>query len=459
MIPEPKPDLSHPGLLIVEDDPEIREQMKWALMPTYQIFEAKDRASAVDIVRAERPLLVAMDLGLPPHPDEVSEGLAALDEMLAIDPLAKIIVVTGNSERSSALKAVALGAYDFIQKPVQLDVLKVVLQRAWHLSSIERENRMLLERASTDAFYDILGSSPPMQKVFEIVRRVSASDIPVLIAGPSGSGKELVAKAIHRQSERRNGPFVAINCGAIPESLLESELFGHEKGAFTGAHVQRKGRIEAAEGGTLFLDEIGELSAALQVKLLRFLQERQLERVGGREAISVDARVLAATNIDLQKSIGDGRFREDLYYRVCGVSITLPPLREREGDVELLATAFLKRYADEHKKAIRGFTRQASEAMKQYSWPGNVRQLQHCIQRAVIMAQGAMITWEDLGLPCEPAGTELSSLKKVREEAEKTLIRQALAKHNGNITKTATELGISRPTLHDLIAKYSLKKA
>jgi two-component system NtrC family response regulator len=459
MIPEPKPDLSHPGLLIVEDDPEIREQMKWALMPTYQIFEAEDRASAVDIVRAERPPLVAMDLGLPPHPDEVGEGLAALDEMLAIDPLTKIIVVTGNSERSSALKAVELGAYDFIHKPVQLDILKVVLQRAWYLSGIERENRTLVERASTHKFHDILGSSPPMQKVFEIVRRVSASDIPVLIAGPSGSGKELVARAIHRQSERHDGPFVAINCGAIPESLLESELFGHEKGAFTGAHVQRKGRIESAEGGTLFLDEIGELSAALQVKLLRFLQEHQIERVGGRETIQVDTRVLAATNIDLQKSIREGRFREDLYYRVCGVSITLPPLREREGDVELLATAFLKRYADEHKKKIRGFTRKASEAMKQYSWPGNVRQLQHCIQRAVIMAQGAMITWEDLGLPCESAGTELSSLKKVREEAEKTLIRQVLAKHNGNISKTATELGISRPTLHGLIAKYSLKKA
>jgi len=453
-----KPDLSYPELLVVEDDADIREQMKWALMSEYRLLEAGDRASAVGIMRAERPPLVTLDLGLPPKPEGTGEGMAALEELLAIDPLAKIIVITGNGDRSSALKAVALGAYDFIQKPVQLDILKVILQRARYLSGIERENRALLEQASTDAFHELLGSSLPMQKVFETVRRVSVSDIPVLIAGPSGSGKELVARAIHRQSERRNGPFVAINCGAIPESLLESELFGHEKGAFTGAHVQRRGRIEAAAGGTLFLDEIGELSPALQVKLLRFLQEHQIERVGGRETISVDTRILAATNIDLQKSMSEGRFREDLYYRLCGVILTLPPLREREGDVELLATAFLKRYVDEQKKKIRGFTKQALEGIKRYSWPGNVRQLKHCVERAVIMAQGTMITWEDLALPGERAGTEPSSLKKVREEAEKTLIQQVLAKHNGNITKTATELGISRPTLHDLLAKYDLHR-
>ncbi len=453
-----KPGPVSPGLLIVEDDAEIREQMKWALMSEYHILEAGDRVSAVNIVLAKHPQLVTLDLGLPPHPDEAGEGCATLEELLAIDPLIKIIVVTGNSERSNALKAIGLGAYDFIHKPVQLDILRVILQRASYLSNIERENRNLLEQEPACAFQGILGSSPVMQKVFDTVRRVASSDIPVLINGPSGSGKELVARAIHRQSQRRAGPFVAINCGAIPESLLESELFGHEKGAFTGAHAQRKGRIEAAEGGTLFLDEIGDLSAALQVKLLRFLQEHQLERVGGRETISVDTRVIAATNIDLQKSISEGRFREDLYYRLCGVILTLPPLREREGDVELLASAFLKQYADEHKKKIRGFTRQALEGIKRYSWPGNVRQLEYCVQRAVIMAQGAMITWEELALPSEPAGTEPSSLKKVREEAEKTLIRQTLAKHNGNITKTATELGISRPTLHGLLAKYALNR-
>ena len=446
-----------PRLLIIEDDTEIREQMKWGLAANYDIYEAGDRAAALDIVRREHPTVITLDLGLPPHQDEACEGLAVLGEMLVVEPLSKIIVVTGNDERAHALDAIGLGAYDFIQKPVQLDVLRLILQRASYLHNVERERKELLAQTASEAFHDILGSSPPMQKVFEAVRQVAASEIAVLISGPSGSGKELIARAIHRQSERRRGPFVAINCGAIPDTLIESELFGHEKGAFTGAHLQRKGRIEAAQRGTLFLDEIGELSSMLQVKLLRFLQEHQLERIGGRETISVDTRVLAATNVDLQKSIGEGRFREDLYYRLCGVVVTLPPLREREGDIELLALTFLKRYADEHKKKTQGFTRQALEGLRRSPWPGNVRELEHCVERAVIMARGRMISLEDLGLPDEARGAEQASLKQVREEAEKKLIRQVLARHQGNISKAAGDLGISRPTLYELLDKYSLR--
>ncbi len=445
-----------PRLLIVEDDTEIREQMKWGLAANYEIYEAGDRAAALDVVRRDHPTVITLDLGLPPHQDDACEGLAVLEEILAVDPLSKIIVVTGNDERTHALDAIGLGAYDFIQKPVQLDLLRVILQRASYLYNVERERKELLAPTASDAFHDILGSSPPMRKVFEAVRQVAASEIAVLITGPSGSGKELVARAIHRQSERRRGSFVAINCGAIPDTLLESELFGHEKGAFTGAHLQRKGRIDAAEGGTLFLDEIGEISPMLQVKLLRFLQEHQLERIGGRETISIDTRVLAASNVDLQKSIGEGRFREDLYYRLCGVVVTLPPLRDREGDIELLALTFLKRYADEHKKKTHGFTRQALEGLRRYPWPGNVRELEHCVQRAVIMGRGKMTSLEDLGLPEDAQGANQASLKGVREEAERKLIRQVLARHQGNISKAAADLGISRPTLYDLLARYSI---
>lgn len=339
--------MDNPKLLIVEDDEELRTQMKWALVRDYEVFLANDRPNALEILRSERPAVVTLDLGLPPHPEGVEEGFLALADMLEQDSLAKVIIITGQGEKDNALKAIGQGAYDFFCKPIQIDELKVVLSRAFHLSQLEMENRELQQKVTGEAFDKMLGTSPKMQEVFAAIRKVATTEVPVLITGESGTGKELVARAIHRESSKKDGPFVVINCGAIPENLLESELFGHEKGSFTGAHIQRKGRIEAAHGGTLFLDEIGELSLPLQVKLLRFLQEQRIERVGGREEIVVEARVLTATNMDLKQGISDGRFREDLYYRIEVVSIDLPPLRKREGDILLLANAFLRKYVAE----------------------------------------------------------------------------------------------------------------
>lgn len=451
-------DTIHTKLLIVEDDAEIREQMKWALASEYMVLEAENRPAAVALLQRERPFLVTLDLGLPPHVDDASEGIATLEEFLAVDPMTKVIVITGNSDRVYALKAVALGAYDYIQKPIQLDVLKVVLQRAAYLSHVERENQASREREAEKAFGEILGTSVPIQRVFETIRRVSDSDIPVLIVGQSGTGKELVARAIHRQSARKNGPFVVINCGAIPENLLESELFGHEKGAFTGAHLQRKGRIETAQGGTLFLDEIGELPLALQVKLLRFLQEHQIERVGGREAINVDARVIAATNANLQKAMAEGRFREDLYYRLCGVTVAVPPLRERGGDIELLARSFIQRFAHENSKKITGLTPQALRALQTYGWPGNVRELENRIKRAVIMAKAPKLTPADLELDLRHTKYEGQGLKEARELIEKDLVKGALTRSKGNISKAAADLGISRPTLYELMERLGIGK-
>ena len=327
---------TRPTLLLVDDDPEIREQMKWALASDYELLEASDRPSALGYVRQAMPQIILLDLGLPPDTDGASEGLAVLRESLQLNPLAKVIVLTGNSDRANAIAAIESGGYDFIEKPVQLDVLKVVLQRAAYLFNLEQENRSLQEQAGQagqNEFEGLLGNSRHMQQVFHSIRRVGSSDVPVLITGESGTGKELVAQAIHRQSARRSGAFVAINCGAIPETLLESELFGYEKGAFTGAIQQRKGRIESARAGTLFLDEIGDIPLGLQVKLLRFLQNHEIQRLGGKETIVVDVRILAATNIDLQKAINEGRFREDLYYRLCVVTIPVPPLRERGSDI------------------------------------------------------------------------------------------------------------------------------
>jgi two-component system NtrC family response regulator len=451
-------DHARPTLLLVEDDAEIREQLKWALASEYTVLEAADRPTAVMLLQSEHPLLVTLDLGLPPNPDDATEGLAALEEFLAADRLTKVIVMTGNSDRANALKAIDLGAYDYLVKPVQLEVLKVVLQRASYLARLERENRGLQEQVTAAASGDIIGVSAPMQRTFDMIRRVAASEVPVLITGESGVGKELVARSIHLQSSRRAGPFVAINCGAIPETLLESELFGHEKGSFTGAHVQRKGRIESAQGGTLFFDEIGELSLGLQVKLLRFLQEQRIERIGGREEITVDARVIAATNRDLAKAMSEGRFREDLYYRLNVVAIVVPPLRDRAEDIPLLAKAMLHRYAGDSKRKITGFSRQAMMALQAHGWPGNVRELENRMKRALIMAQGPRLTPEDLELSPAIASGERSSLKEARREVEKEIIRRTLAKHEGNITRTAAELGISRPTLHDLISKYSIER-
>jgi len=450
--------IDKPKLLVVEDDPSIATQMKWALAQDYEIFLAEDRPSALEILGKERPPVVTLDLGLPPNPGEVQEGFLALAEMLSQDGLVKVIVITGQGEKDYALKAIGEGAYDFFCKPIQIDELKVVLNRAFYVSQLEREYRELQQRLSGESFEGMLGTSPQIQEVFSSIRKVATTEVPVLIVGESGTGKELVAQAIHRNSSRRAYPFVVINCSAIPETLLESELFGHEKGAFTGAHIQRKGRFEMARGGTLFLDEIGELSLTLQVKLLRFLEEQKIERVGGREAIVVDARVLAATNKDLNEALKEGKFREDLYYRLGVVTLSLPPLREREGDILLLATALLHRYAHENRKKITGFTPQAIDAIKTYTWPGNVRELENRIKRAVIMAEGQKVTPVDLELTSPPTKYEKQSLKKAREELERDLIHKALTRNKGNVTKVAEELGISRPTLYELMEKLGIEK-
>lgn len=447
-----------PTVLIVDDDAEIREQLKWALAKEYSVVEAEDRATAVARARAECPALVTLDLGLPGDVDGATEGMAALEEILAMNRLTKVVVMTGNSDRTNAVKAVQLGAYDYIHKPVQLEVLKVILQRATYLYEIDRENQVLQQEEHQEGVGDMLGASPAMQRIFTIVRRVAASEVPVLITGESGTGKGMVARAIHRYSGRQAGPFVSINCGAIPENLLESELFGHEKGSFTGAHMQRKGRIESADNGVLFLDEIGELPLALQVKLLHVLQEQRIVRVGGREEIAVNARVIAATNRDLSQAIQAGAFREDLFYRLQVVTIVVPPLRDRGEDIILLAHAILRQYGNELKKKIAGFTPQAIKAIQGHHWPGNVRELENRIKRAVVMAEGMRITPEDLEVSAIGLKDGSQSLRDARESIEKEFIQRTLAKHRGNISKAATELGISRPTLHGLLTKYSIER-
>ena len=435
------------GLLIVDDDEEIREQLGWAMAGTYQVHSAGNTREALACVKRQRPPLVTLDLGLPPRPDDAGEGLALLEAMLAVDRLTKVIVLTGNSERATALQAIQRGAYDFMQKPVHLETLKLILGRAAYVAHLEQDNRRLQQQAVQEGFQGLLGTSAPMQHLFETVRRVAVSDLAVLIVGESGTGKELVARAVHGESPRREGPFIAINCGAIPENLLESELFGHEKGAFTGAHLQRKGRLELAQGGTLFLDEIGELPLSLQVKLLRFLQEQQIERVGGRESIAVDTRIVAATNMNLTEALALGTFRKDLFYRLSVVQIAVPPLREREEDPVLLAQAFVLKSREPLNPRVTGLSEEARAAIRAYAWPGNVRELENRIKRAVVMAHGTTL---------QP-GPQPGWLYVERSQFEKTLIRQALARTNGNVTRAAEELGISRQGLHESILKYGIE--
>jgi two-component system, NtrC family, response regulator len=447
----------NPKLLIVDDDEEIRTQMRWALAKDYEILLAENRASAIETFRAARPAVVLLDLGLPPQPGNPEEGLAALSDLLALDRLVKIVIVSGQGEREVALRAVGAGAYDFQCKPVEMEELKVLLKRCFHIAGLEREYRDMQQLLHGDAFENMLGTSPPMQAVFESIRKVATTDAPVLILGDSGTGKEMVARAIHRRSSRKDGPFVAINCSAIPETLLESELFGHEKGAFTGAHIQRKGQIETANGGTLLLDEIGEVPLPLQVKLLRFLQEQRIVRVGGREEIQIDTRVIAATNADLKKTMSSGTFREDLFYRLAVVQVQMPPLRERESDILLLAQSFLHRFASQFKKEGLGFDREAVRAINAHRWPGNVRELENCVRRAVIMAEGKRLTVQDLGLS-SAAGGEMLTLKSARETVERDVIQRVLRKHSGKIVAAAAELGVSRPTLYELMEKLGIAK-
>src|SRR5215469_14616705 len=447
-----------PRLLIVDDDEEIRTQMKWGVDQEYEVFLAEDRRSAMALFSEHRPLVTLLDLGLPPRPADPVEGLEALSEMLAQDNLAKVVIISGQGEKENALRAIGAGAYDFLSKPVEMEELKFLLKRCFHVVQLEKEYASMQQLMGGDSFEGMMGTSTQMRPIFDTVRKVATADAPVLILGESGTGKEMVAKAIHQRSNNKDGPFIAINCSAIPETLLESELFGHEKGAFTGAHVQRKGRIETASGGTLFLDEIGEIPLPLQVKLLRFLQEQTIERVGGRQSITINTRVVAATNADLTKAMAAGTFREDLFYRLAVVQMVLPPLRERDSDVRLLAQFFLNRFAAAENKPNLAFDQDAIRALNKHAWPGNVRELENCIRRAVIMAEGRRVTAKDLELSASGLGPNVLTLKDAREAVERQMLQQALKKHGGKIAPAAVELGLSRPTIYELMDKLGISR-
>jgi two-component system NtrC family response regulator len=443
-------------ILLVEDDPGLQKQLKWSLSD-YELVMAADRDSAIAQLRRHEPPVVLLDLGLPPDVDGATEGLAALQQILSLAPSTKVIVVTGNLDRSNAVKAIHLGAYDFFQKPFDPDVLALMIARALHVHTLEIENRMLAAKQRGSALQGLLTSSEPMLKICRTVEKVAPANATVLLLGESGTGKEVLARGVHELSPRAGKRFVAINCAAIPDTLLESELFGYEKGAFTGAAKQTIGRIEYASEGTLFLDEIGDLPMPLQAKLLRFLQERVIERLGGRGEIPVDVRVVCATHRDLATMISEGSFREDLYYRLSEITVKIPPLRERPGDAVLLAQAFLERYARELGRNIRGFTADALGALEAHAWPGNVREMENLIKRATIMADGSQITAADLGLDNGHAEPQPFNLRQAREHAERLAVSRALAHSDGSIAQAAELLGITRPTLYDLMAKIGLK--
>ena len=447
-----------PKLLIVEDDAGLQAQLKWAY-PDFDVIIAGDRASALAALRADEPPVVTLDLGLPPDPDGTSEGFAVLDEIMALKPDTKVIVATGHGARESALQAIASGAYDFYQKPVEIETLCLIVQRAWQLHQIEAENRRLTSETVQDS--KVLGrlitGAPEMLKVARTIERSANTNVSVMLLGASGTGKELLARGLHDASDRAGGAFVAINCAAIPENLLESELFGHEKGAFTGAVKTTEGKIEQAQGGTLFLDEVGDIPLPLQVKLLRFLQERVIERIGSRKSIAVNTRIVCATHQDLEAMIAAGTFREDLFYRLAEVVVKIPGLAERPGDAGLLARVFLARFAREINPQVKGFAADALAAIDAWRWPGNVRELENRVKRAVIMAEGKLVGAADLDLTdTGQAEDNALNLKAAREVADRRVIRHALARCEGNISNTAKLLGVSRPTLYDLLKQYDL---
>ncbi|GAA4761989.1 PEP-CTERM-box response regulator transcription factor [Stakelama sediminis] len=444
-------------LLIVEDDAGLQRQLRWAY-EGYEIFVAADRDSAITQLRAEEPQVVTLDLGLPPDPDGVSEGFATLEAIRTLAPDTKVIVASGHGERDSALKAIALGAWDFYMKPIDIDTLGLIVERAFHVHALEAENRRLAARVEGNtALGGMITAAPEMLKVTRTIERVAAADVSVLLLGASGTGKELLARGLHECSPRRDGAFVAINCAAIPETLLESELFGHEKGAFTGAVKTTPGKIEQAQGGTLFLDEIGDVPLPLQVKLLRFLQERVIERIGGRKPIPVDTRIVCATHQDIDAMVADGSFREDLYYRLAEIVVRIPSLAERPGDPVLLARHFLHHHAETMHRPIKGFSPDALAAIDAWNWPGNVRELENRVKRAVIMSDGKQVTAADLDLAEPDTADEPINLKAMREQTDRRAIRKALARADGNISGTARLLGISRPTLYDLMKNYDLQ--
>jgi len=443
-------------LLIVEDDDNLCLSLQEALSREYHIFSASCRAEALELFVRESPCLVTLDLGLPPDPHGVEEGLKTLSAMVEKNQFAKIVVITSLEDRGHAIAAIGHGAYDFFQKPIQMEELRIILRRAARVFRLEEENRELQELSTSRSFDGMIGSSAEIEEIFSTIEKTASTDVPILILGESGTGKDLVARSIHRRSRQSRGPFIAINCGAIPEHLLESELFGYERGAFTGAYALRKGMVETAEGGTLFLDEIGEMPIALQVKLLRFLQEHRIQRIGGRKEIFINTRVIAASNKDLLHEVREKRFREDLFYRLGVVSIQIPPLRERGRDILLLATTFLKGYASGNKKKISGFTRKANSAIESYPWPGNVREMENRVRRAVIMAEGPKVTEADLGLG--PSGNpRIPTLKQIRFNAEREAIMLSLSRNYMNLTRAAAELGISRPTLYEMIEKLGIR--
>jgi two-component system NtrC family response regulator len=446
-----------PRLLVVEDDLGLQKQLKWCF-DKYEVLVASTRAEALAQLRRFEPAVVLQDLGLPPDPDGVEEGMATLKEILALAPQTKVIVVTGNGDQDSALKAVSIGAYDFYQKPVDTDVLRLIVSRAFHIHNLEEQVRQLRETQFNTPLEGLIATDDAMLRVCRMVEKVAPTDVSVLILGESGTGKELIARALHAQSQRRNGRFIAINCAAIPEQLLESELFGHEKGAFTGAVKQTIGKVELASGGTLFLDEIGDMPLALQAKLLRFLQNRTIERVGGRQEIPVDVRIVCATNRDLQAMIAEQTFRQDLYFRIGEVTIQVPPLRDRRGAATVLAHAMLRKFAGQGRHR-RGFTEGAIAAMEAYSWPGNVRELENKIKTALVMAEGPLITAEDLGLAEAGNGNSIFNLREVRARAERQVIMQVLAIVDNNISRAAELLGLTRPTLYDLMERYGLRSS
>jgi len=453
-------------ILLVEDNEDIQTQLKWGLSKTYEVFQAFNRQDAVKLFHKIQPNVITLDLGLPPDEDEATEGFACLNEIIEASPGTKVIVVTGNGERQNALKAIQMGAYDYYVKPVDINELMVIIQRAFYLSEIESENIQLHTMLEKNVgFGGMIGQSPQMQNMFDVIRKVASTDAAILITGESGTGKELVARAIHDRSAKREGPFVPINCGAIPETLLESELFGYEKGAFTGAYSMQKGKFEFAEKGTLFLDEIAEMPVQLQSKLLRFLQEKTIQRIGGRKDIEIDTRIIAATNTDLSKAIDEGIFRQDLFYRISVVAISVPPLRERGFDIQLIANMLLDRYKTMFRKRIKGFSTSTIDAIEKYPWPGNVRELENKIQKAVITADTNIIEPSNLGLGAEelnaapdsePGRYVGISLKEARKRLEIDLITSAVERHHGNIKRASEELGVSRPTMYDLIEKYKL---
>ena len=447
-----------PKLLVVEDDPGLQAQLKWAY-DDFEVFIAGDRTEALALLRSEEPAVVTLDLGLPPDPDGTTEGLALLDAIMTMKPDTKVIVASGHGARESARSAIARGAYDFYQKPVRIDELGLIVRRALHVQRIEAENRRLADKAGEDnrVLGRMITAAPEMVRVARTIERVANTNVSIMLLGASGTGKELLARGLHDASPRNRGAFVAINCAAIPENLLESELFGHEKGAFTGAVKTTEGKIELAHGGTLFLDEVGDIPLPLQVKLLRFLQERTIERIGSRRLIAVDTRIVCATHQDLDAMIADGRFREDLYYRLAEIVVKIPGLAQRPGDATLLAKGFLARFSAEMNPQVKGFAPDALAAIDAWTWPGNVRELENRLKRAVVMADGKLVTAADLDLVAPDATADNPlNLKSARETADRRVIRHALARSEGNISGTARLLGISRPTLYDLLKQYDL---